>query len=41
MDNGKIFERLLRLANSKGVIVRFCLFQALEGRLYGNRLEIA
>ncbi len=41
MDQGKIFERLLRLANSKGVIVRFCPFQASEGRLHGNRLGIA
>lgn len=41
MDQGKIFERLLRLANSKGVIVRFCPFQIYEGRLKGNRLGIA
>ena len=41
MDQGKVFERLLRLANSKGAIVRFCPFQIYEGRLKGNRLGIA
>ena len=41
MDSGKIFEKLLHLAVSKGLIVRFCPFQASEGRLKGNRLGIA
>ena len=41
MDSGKIFEKLLHLAVSKGLIVRFCPFEASEGRLKGNRLGIA
>ena len=41
MDSGKIFEKLLHLAVSKGLIVRFFPFEASEGRLKGNRLGIA
>ncbi len=41
MDSGKIFERLLRLANVKDIIVCLLPFQAYEGRLKGNRLGIA
>lgn len=41
MDSGKVFEKLLRLANSKGIIVRFFPFRTYEGRLKGNRLGIA
>lgn len=41
MDRGQIFEKLLHLAVERGITVRFCPFQASEGRLRGNRLGIA
>lgn len=39
-DKGKIFERLLRLATGKGIIVRFAPLKSNDGRLKGNRLAI-
>lgn len=41
MDSGKIFEKLLHLANSQNIIVRFAPLTCSEGRLKGNRLAIA
>ncbi len=40
MDTGKIFERLLRLAISKDIIVKFAPLSISDGRLKGNRLAI-
>lgn len=39
-DKGKTFERLLRLATGKGIIVRFAPLKSNDGRLKGNRLAI-
>ncbi len=40
MDRGKIFERLLRLAVSKDIVVRFAPLCLSDGRLKGKRLAI-
>ena len=39
-DSGKVFERLVHLATSKGIIVRFAPLQAYDARLKGNRIAI-
>lgn len=39
-DKGKTFERLLRIATGKGIIVRFAPLKFSDGRLKGNRLAI-
>lgn len=36
VDNGKIFEKLLQLANNKGIIVRFAPLQGSYGRIRGD-----
>ena len=41
MDQGKVFERLLRLADAKDLNVRLLPLQASEGRLKRNRIGIA
>ncbi|MBO5371976.1 MAG: ImmA/IrrE family metallo-endopeptidase [Lachnospiraceae bacterium] len=40
MDSGKIFEKLVHLATSKGIIVRFAPLQASDGRIKGNKIAI-
>ena len=40
MDQGKVFERLLRLADARDLNVRLLPFRASEGRLKGNRIGI-
>lgn len=39
-DTGKIFEKLVHLATSKGIIVRFAPLPVSDARLKGNRLAI-
>ena len=40
MDKGIIFEKLMHLATSNGLIVRFAPLSAYDGRLKGNRLAL-
>lgn len=40
MDNGKAFEKLIHLATSSGIIVRFAPLKYSDGRLKDNRLAI-
>jgi len=40
MDTGKIFEKLLKLAISKGIVVRFAPLTISDGRLKGKHLAI-
>ena len=40
MDQGKVFESLLRLADARDLNVRLLPFRASEGRLKGNRIGI-
>lgn len=39
-DSGKIFEELVHLAVSKGIIVRFAPLQVSYARLKGNRIAL-
>ena len=39
-DTGKIFEKLIHLAVSKGIIVRFAPLQASYARIKGNRIAL-
>ena len=40
MESGKVFEKLVHLATSKGIVVRFAPLQSNDGRLKGNRIAI-
>lgn len=40
MDNGKIFEKLVHLATSQGIIVRFAPLAANDARLKINKIAI-
>lgn len=40
MESGKVFEKLVHLATRRGIIVRFCPFQAYDGRIKGNKIGI-
>ena len=39
-DNGKVFEKLVHIATTNGIIVRFAPLQAYDGRLKGNKIAI-
>lgn len=40
MNEGKIFERLLKIARDEGLIVSFLPFQASYGRIKGERIGL-
>ena len=39
-DSGKVFERLVHLANQKNISVLFADLHAYDGRIKGNRLAV-
>lgn len=41
MDNGKVFEELIKICRNKEMRVLFAPFQGYYGRLYGKRIGIA
>ncbi len=41
MDNGKVFEKLIKICRSKGMKILFAPFQGYYGRLCGKRIGIA
>lgn len=40
-ENGPVFDKLVDVANSKGLVVKFKPLQYNDGRLRGNRIAIA
>lgn len=40
MDQGRVFERLLKIASDKGIQLMFVPFDAYYGRLYGNKIGL-
>lgn len=41
MDNGKVFEELIKICRAKNILVLFAPFEGFYGRLYNERIGIA
>ena len=41
MDNGKVFEELIKICRAKNILVLFAPFEGFYGRLYNKRIGIA
>lgn len=41
MDNGKVFESLVHLAASKGIMVKFAPLKASYARIEGNKIALS
>ena len=41
MDNGKVFEELIKICRAKNILVLFPPFEGFYGRLYNERIGIA